>query len=331
MQKILITGAAGFIGTALTKYCIKQGHNVMAIDKHWPRDNELLPIIYGREAHALKMTLDVAIQPSTMENNCFAEFKPDVCYHLAAYASEGRSNHIRSFIHYNNTVGTANVINACVNHNCKLVFTSSVAVYSGTPPFTEEMLPNPIDEYGLSKYMSERSIQIAGETQGLDWCIIRPRNVYGPGQNMWDRSRNLFGIWMYNALHDLPCVIFGDGLQGRTFTYIDDIIPCLYRAKNVSKEIINLGSSQPWTIEAAGQTFREVTGYNNFSYTEARHEVQEAYCNVKKSVDLLGFKDKTWLQSGLSQMWAWAKQQRDRPLDQMPPLEVTVNAHSSLK
>jgi len=83
---------------------------------------------------------------------------------MAAYASEGRSNHIRTFIHQNNTIGTSNIINACVNYNCKLVFLSSVAVYSGTPPFNEETIPNPIDEYGLSKLMSEKSIQIAGNT-----------------------------------------------------------------------------------------------------------------------------------------------------------------------
>lgn len=329
-MKILITGAAGFIGTHLVKYCLKQGHKVLGLDVYWRKDHELIPLLFGPGHDYVQ--LSVSSQPNTIENECFAKFKPDVCFHLAAYASEGRSNHIRSFIHYNNTVGTANIINACVNHKCKLVFTSSVAVYSGSPPFTEDMLPNPIDEYGLSKYMSERSIQIAGETQGLDWCIIRPRNVYGPGQNMWDRSRNLFGIWMYNALHNLPCLIYGDGLQGRSFTYIDDIIPCLYKAKDVSKEVINLGSAFPWTIEAAAEAFKEVTGYRKFQNVEARHEVLEAFCNTSKSRLLLGFSElETNLIDGLSIMWDWAKQQPERPLDQMPPLEVQVNAHSSLK
>lgn len=319
-MRILITGSHGFIGSHLMNYCIEQGHKVVGIDNQ----------VDGQTPSG-EFGLD--IRSAFHLRNIFEQFKPEVCYHLAAYASEGRSNHIRSFIHTNNTVGTANVINACVNHKCKLVFTSSVAVYSGSPPFTEAMTPNPIDEYGLSKYMSEQSIKIAGHTQGLNWCIIRPRNVYGPGQNLFDRSRNLFGIWMYNALNDLPCVIFGDGSQGRSFTYIDDIIPCLYKAKDVINEIINLGASQPWTVEMAAEAFKIVTGYRNFIHTEPRHEVQEAFCNVDKSVAMLGFGagGETHMEHGLAVMWDWAKQQPMRSLDEMPKLEVTVNAHSSLK
>lgn len=332
-MKILITGASGFIGTHLATYCLDQGHEVHMIDNNWQNDHPL----GGHITHLKHNTYDIDVADRLHYeygglDALFDKIKPDVCYHLASYASEGRSNHIRSFIHYNNTVGTANMINACVNHKCKLVFTSSVAVYSGSPPFTEAMRPNPIDEYGLSKYMSECSIEIAGETQDLDWCIIRPRNVYGPGQNMWDRSRNLFGIWMYNALHDLPCLIYGDGLQGRSFTYIDDIIPCLYRAKDVSHEVINLGSAFPWTVEAAAVAFKEITGYSKFSNTEPRHEVLEAFCNTSKSKKLLGFADlETNLIDGLAIMWDWAKKQPERPLQQMPELEVQVNAHSSLK
>jgi len=320
-MKILITGAAGFIGSHLAKYCEDQGHRVNRVDNNWDNNSE-------HWAHSCDVSKWHEI--SYVFNYC----KPDVCFHLAAYASEGRSNHIRSFIHKNNTVGTANVINACVNHNCKLVFTSSVAVYSGSPPFTETMTPRPIDEYGLSKYMSERSIQIAGDTQGLDYCIIRPRNVYGPGQNMWDRSRNLFGIWMYNALHDLPLTIFGEGSNMRTFTYIDDIIPALYRAKDISSEVINLGSERAYTIHQAAVEFCLVSGLDykkSVVHTEERHEVQQAYCNITKSINLLHFMDRTLIDVGLKKMWDWAKAQPERPLQSMPPLEVTINAHSSLK
>lgn len=335
MSRVIVTGAAGFIGTHLSRYCLDHGHEVHMIDNNWTNNEDGHEVVsFDSKGKYHIYDIDVADRRHNEYQGLgmlFDMIKPDVCYHLAAYASEGRSNHIRSFIHQNNTVGTANVINACVNNKCKLVFTSSVAVYSGIPPFDENTMPNPIDEYGLSKYMSERSIVIAGDTQGLDFCIIRPRNVYGPGQNIFDRSRNLFGIWMYNALNNLPCLIYGDGSQGRTFTYIDDIIPCLYRAKDVKNEIINLGASQPWTIESAAEIFKKVTGYTYFKHTEPRHEVAEAYCNTSKSRNLLGFEKETSLEEGLTKMWAWARQQKMRPLDQMPELETQVNAHSSLK
>lgn len=328
MSRVIVTGAAGFIGSWLTKYCLQQGHDVYALDQHWSLDHELKADYWNSKLH--RYTINIARQTTDLES-IFAQVKPEVTFALHAYASEGRSNHIRSFIHYNNTVSMANVINASVNNKCHLVFSSSVAVYSGEPPFTETMSPNPLDEYGLSKWTSEKSIQIAAATQGLEYCIIRPRNVIGPGQNLFDRSRNLFGIWMYNALNNLPCLIYGDGSQSRTFTYIDDIIPCLYKAKDVKNEIINLGAMEMWTINDASDVFKKVTKYTNFKSIEPRHEVAEAYCNTSKSRNLLGFGKETPLEEGLTKMWEWAKTVPMRPLDQMPPLEVTTNAHSSLK
>lgn len=331
-MKIVITGAAGFIGSHLVNYCIKQGHTVTLIDNDARRLHDVFSNIPENRLATFWRLIDVAKEANLLEEY-FKVFKPDVCYCLSSYASEGRSNHIRSFIHHNNTVGTANVINACVNHKCKLVFTSSVAVYSGAPPFDETMLPNPIDEYGLSKYMSERSIQIAGDTQGLDWCIIRPRNVYGPGQNIFDRSRNLFGIWCYNALNDIPLTIFGAGSNRRSFTFIDDIIRCIYKAKDIESETINLGSRVAYSILEAYEVFSAVTGYHKFQFLPARHEVADAFCGISKSSALLNFNQytNTSLDQGLIKMWAWAQTIPMRDLDKMPNLEVQVNAHSSLK
>lgn len=330
---ILITGAAGFIGSHLAYHCIKEGHTVTLVDNDAKRLHEVFSNIPENRLATFWRVIDVAKEPHLLEEY-FKYQKPDVCFHLAAYASEGRSNHIRSFIHSNNTVGTANVINACVNHNCKLVFTSSVAVYSGESPFYEFTRPNPIDEYGLSKYMSEQSIKIASKTQGLEYCIVRPRNVYGPGQNMFDPSRNLFGIWMYNALNNKPCLIYGDGEQKRSFTYIDDLIPSLYKAITIRKSSVNLGSGISYTLNFASETFKKVTGYHNFQHVEARHEVMEATCDTAMARDLLGWpisSAETKLYPGVEKMWDWAKTVPMRELDKMPELEVTVNAHSSLK
>jgi UDP-glucose 4-epimerase len=323
-MKILITGADGFIGSHLVQYCLQQGHEVLGLDKQWMNDH---PFLDNKNWEPSTCNI---VRDDGFLGMIFSRFKPDVCFHLAAYASEGRSNHIRSFIHSNNTVGTANVINACVNHKCKLIFTSSVAIYSGDPPFSEEELPNPVDEYGLSKYMSERSIMIAGEHQGLNWNIIRPRNVYGPSQNIFDRSRNLFGIWCYNALNGLPLTIFGDGSNRRAFTYIDDLIPPLYRAMDINQEIVNLGSDVSFSIKEAAEVFTRVTGYNAIEYVEPRPEVPVALCTASKSYRLLGWSTNTSLVDGISKMWEWVQTVPMRSLDKMPDLEVSENAHSSL-
>lgn len=327
-MKILITGAAGFIGSNLVHWLINNtDHELLGMDnlstghlsnmpKHERFQFELADVRYVRGMEGV-----------------FQIFKPDVCYHCAAYASEGRSNYIRSFIHFNNTVGTANIINACVNHNCKLIFTSSVAVYSGEPPFSEITDPNPIDEYGLSKLMSEKSIEIAGREHGLEWCIIRPRNVFGERQSIWDASRNVAGIWTYQALHNIPMTIYGDGSNRRSFTYIESILPCLHEAINVKNEIINLGMGGSLSIKEFNDMFKKVTGYTNVFHLEPRHEVKEAYCNVKKSIQLLGFyptRAVDMLERGISNMWSWAKLQPERELLIPPRLEIKKTNHSSI-
>jgi len=242
----------------------------------------------------------------------------DIVYHFAAYAAEGLSPFIRKFNYSCNLVATANVVNACIEHQVgRLVFTSSMAVYGvGTPPFQETDIPSPIDPYGVAKFACEMDIKIAGEQHGLDWCIIRPHNVYGRNQNIWDRYRNVLGIWMYQYKKGLPFTIFGDGSQQRAFSSIDDCLVPLWKAgtdPRASKQIINIGSWKYYSIKEASEVLKKVIGDGDTKHEEARHEVKDALPSHEKSVQLLDYEDKTSLESGLRDMWNWAKNQPDRP------------------
>ena len=242
----------------------------------------------------------------------------DIVYHFAAYAAEGLSPFIRKFNYSCNLVATANVVNACIEHQVgRLVFTSSMAVYGvGTPPFQETDIPSPIDPYGVAKFACEMDIKIAGEQHGLDWCIIRPHNVYGRNQNIWDRYRNVLGIWMYQYKKGLPFTIFGDGSQQRAFSSMDDCLEPLWKAgtdPRASKQIINIGSWKYYSIKEASEVLRKVIGDGNTKHEEARHEVKDALPSHEKSVQLLDYEDKTSLEAGLRDMWNWAKNQPDRP------------------
>lgn len=325
---ILITGIAGFIGSRLSQW-IKNHHpevHVLGLDNFSGGFKENIP----DEVRWIECDITDSKKLSEVFNTFSNGEKIDYVYHCAAYASEGRSNHIRSFIHQNNTVGTANVINECIKHTAHLIFFSSVAVYSGDAPFGETTLPNPIDEYGLSKYMSEQSIKIAGMHQGLRWTIVRPRNVYGPGQNLFDPSRNLFGIMCYKALTKQPIIIFGDGSNTRDFTYIDDILEPLWNCKRYHGEIFNLGSSVRLSVRSVVEAFVLVSNHTDYKYTEPRHEVRHAYCYAWKSEDMLHYRSKTSIELGIRQMWEWAKTQKMMPLMEPPRLEVSINAHPSL-
>ena len=242
----------------------------------------------------------------------------DIVYHFAAYAAEGLSPFIRKFNYSCNLVATANVVNACIEHQVgRLVFTSSMAVYGvGTPPFQETDIPSPIDPYGVAKFACEMDIQIAGEQHELDWCIIRPHNVYGRNQNIWDRYRNVLGIWMYQYKKGLPFTIFGDGSQQRAFSSMDDCLEPLWKAgtdARASKQIINIGSWKYYSIKEASEVLKRVIGDGDTKHEEARHEVKDALPSHEKSVQLLDYEDKTSLEAGLRDMWNWAKNQPDRP------------------
>jgi UDP-glucose 4-epimerase len=168
------------------------------------------------------------------------------------------------------------------------------------------------------------NIRIAGEQHGLDWCLLRPHNVYGPGQVCTQRYRNVFGVWMWRHLHGEPLLIYGDGTQQRAFTYVDDILLPLYLAgthRLASRQVINLGGSTPTSINQAAEVLAEITGGATIEHREGRHEVHQAWCTVDKSARLLGYKDLTPLDEGLQFMWDWA-QRTDQVEAPPPPIEV---------
>ena len=267
----------------------------------------------------------------------FEKHKPDYVYHFAAYAAEGLSPFIRTYNYQNNLEATANIVNECIRHEVKrLIFTSTLAVYGHGYGgiFDEDQTPAPIDPYGVAKYACEMDIQIAGEQHGLDWCIIRPHNVYGIKQNIWDKYRNVLGIWMYQHLNNEPMTIFGDGEQTRAFSYIDDSLEPLWNAAilpHASKEIINLGGIEEYSINQASSILKEVIGGGDIIYKEGRHEVKHSIPTWQKSIDLLDYEDKTSLYDGLAKMWEWAKQQPLRERFVWPSYELDKGIYSFWK
>lgn len=312
-MKILITGVAGLLGSRLADYIIEN-----------QPDTHIVGIDDLSGGYAENVNSKVELWTMNLVNGnireCFERHQFDYVYHFAAYAAEGLSPFIRSYNYQNNLVATSRIINECIKHDVKrLVFTSTMAVYGHGygDIFDESQLPAPVDPYGIAKYACEMDIKVAGEQHGLDWCIIRPHNVYGINQNIWDKYRNVLGIWMYQHMNGEAMTIFGDGEQKRAFSYVDDCLEGLWKAsqqENCSKQIINLGGTKHYTINEANVVLKQVIKDGETVYKEQRHEVKNAYPTWQKSVELLGYGDKTSLYDGLTKMWEWAKQQpkRDR-------------------
>lgn len=310
-MNILITGVAGLIGSRMAEYILnnKPGVTVVGVDDLSGGFIENVPL----EVKFQKCDAGSAINLDAL----FNLYKFDVVYHFAAYAAECVSPFIRKFNYTNNLVSTANIVNLCIKYNVgRLVFTSSMAVYgSGTPPFVEDAPRNPIDPYGVAKMACEMDIEIAAEQHGLDYCIIRPHNVFGRNQNINDSYRNVLGIWMYKHLRGDPLTIFGDGLQQRAFSCIDDVLEPLWQAavsSNASRQIINLGGITETSIIEAAHTLIDVMGGGDIIHLPPRHEAKYAFPTYQKSIDILGFQHTTSLRVGLTNMWHWAIQQPRR-------------------
>jgi UDP-glucose 4-epimerase len=329
-MKILITGVAGLLGSRLSDYIIENHSDVYIVgidDMSGGYRENVNPKVELWEMNLVNGNI----------SECFERHQFDYVYHFAAYAAEGLSPFIRTYNYQNNLVATSRIITECIKHNIKrLVFTSTLAVYGHQDGnmFDEIQVPKPIDPYGVAKYGCEMDIQIAGEQHGLDWCIVRPHNVYGVKQNVWDKYRNVLGIWMYQHTINEPMTIFGDGTQTRAFSYIDDSLEPLWKAsqdKRASKEIINLGGVKEYSINEANEILREVVGGGEVKYFEGRHEVKHSIPTWQKSIDLLDFEHKTDLKEGLTKMWEWVKTQPVRERFVWPFYELDKGIYSFWK
>lgn len=331
-DSVLITGNAGLLGSRLANWILEnhKEYEVVGIDDlsgGYIENVDKRVVFYQRDLSCDNI------------RDIFDKHEFKYVFHMACYAAEGLSPFMRMFNDRNNMLSTDNIINECIMHDVKrLIYTSSMSVYGRGiyegRIFNEDDRPDPIDPYAVSKYACETNIKIAGEQHGLDWCIIRPHNVFGIGQNIWDRYRNVLGIWMYQTINNQPMLIYGDGEQTRAFSYIDDILEPMWNAaifEEASKEIINLGGIKGYSINEAAEILCKITGYNNISHEEPRHEVKHAVPKPDKSIKMLKYEQKTSLEEGLRKMWEWAKKQPMRERMKWDNYEITKGLYEYWK
>lgn len=315
MKTAIVTGCAGLLGSHFSRHLINNGYKVIGIDDLSGGYKEYLPTQESNKFSFYEFNLSWPLGAKIKLNDIFEREKPIVCFHFAAYAAEGVSPFIRHFNYTNNILSSVQIINACINHDVKLVFTSSMAVYGDQPsPFNEQMNPRPIDPYGIAKYAIEQDIKVAAEQHGLRYTIIRPHNVIGIYQNIWDKYRNVAGIFIRKALSGEPILIYGDGEQTRAFSdikyYMKPFEKLIYSYDN---EMFNIGADKTYTINQLANTVESVAKSNGFEvekiHAEPRHEVKHAYCDHSKAKQILDFSDDTDLEITINDMFRWAMEQ----------------------
>ena len=325
-MKIFVTGCAGLLGANYTRHLLNNGHEVIGIDDLSGGYKAF--IAEGEKFKFIKLNLERRKKVVEL----FEEYKPEILLHFAAYAAEGLSPFIRNFNYRNNLICSANLINECITHNTKMIFTSSMAVYGEQePPFTEDKRPQPIDPYGVAKYAVECDLKLAHDQFGLRYNIVRPHNVLGIYQNIWDKYRNVIGIFIRKTLNGEPILVYGDGKQTRAFSdikyYMEPFDKLLTDCDN---ETFNIGADKYFTLNEVAKTVQEIGkkyGYEvPIEYGEPRHEVKHAYCNHDKAKNLLKFEDDTKLEELIESMFVWAMKQPSRKVKTME-YEVTKNIY----
>ncbi|MEO7049272.1 MAG: NAD-dependent epimerase/dehydratase family protein [Ferruginibacter sp.] len=331
MEKVLVTGAAGFIGSHVCDHLITNGYEVVALDD-----------LSGGFTDNVNTKADFirgSVNDTELINRLFEKHKFKYVFHLAAYAAEGLSHFIRQFNYNNNLIGSINLINASINIGsikC-FVFTSSIAVYGKNQlPMIETLTPQPEDPYGIAKFAIELDLKSAHEMFGINYIIFRPHNVYGERQNIGDPYRNVVGIFMNQIMQGRKLTIFGNGEQTRAFSHIDDVAPIIAKSIQLPtayNEIFNIGADTPYSVkELASLVCDAFKVKEKIEYLEARNEVVNAYSSHEKVLKYFGHMiTNVKLKDGIARMVQDAKSKGPRTGEKFKNIEIERNMPLSWK
>lgn len=324
-MKALVTGGAGFIGAHVARHVSDAGHDVVVLDD--------LSGGYEENVPAGTTFVEGSVTDPELVDELFRTHEFAYVFHLAAYAAEGLSHFIRRFNYTNNVVGSINVLNAALRAETveRFVFASSIAVYGpAQTPMSEDVVPEPEDPYGIAKYAVELDLAAAHRMFGLDYTIFRPHNVYGELQNSADPYRNVIGIFMNQLLSGRPLTVFGDGLQTRAFTHIDDVAPLIARSVDVpgaANEVFNVGAETPHSVlDLARAVARAFDAPDpEIEFLPARKEVVHAFSDHAKLHRVFGEAPTVSLDEGLRRMADWVRETGVRDPIRFESVEVLRN------
>ena len=319
-KRVLVTGAAGFLGSHLCEKLRNLNYEVIGIDNMSGGNLENVP----NDVKFHKIDCCDLKKINTIMKNI------DIVYHCAATAHEGLSVFSPVQISKNNYMATVTVVSAAINNKVKrIIYCSSMARYGDQPtPFTEDMTPKPVDPYGISKVAGEDVLKNLCNLNNIEWVIVVPHNIIGPRQKYDDPFRNVVSIMINRILQNKSPIIYGDGEQKRCFSYIDDCIYCLLALidnKNVAGEIINIGPDEEFvTINKVAEICSNVTGSNLKPeyHPDRPKEVKIATCSADKARKLLNYKTTTDLHTGIKKTYEFIKNKGPKKFDYHVDLEI---------
>ena len=304
MSKILVTGGAGFIGSTLVDYLIREGHELVVLDN----------LVSGKSnyinSQAKLYELDIC-SPAVAQ--VFAVEKPDVVYHLAAQIDVRISVNDPVFDNQVNALGSLNILDNCREYGVKKIIFASTggAIYGEAEEIpTTELAPTyPLSPYGIHKLTTEKYCKFYNKVYDLDYTILRFANVYGPRQYKGGEA-GVVSIFIEHAVSGKDCVINGDGLQTRDYVYVDDVVAALSKAKDVNYQgEINIGCGQEINIlEIVNAIAISLGSEFTPKYAPAKPGEQNRSClSYKLANKILDWEPKIDIVEGVKRTIAWTK------------------------
>ncbi len=314
MKKVLLTGAAGFIGAKTTEKLLRRGVEVVGVDNL--NDYYDVKLKHNRLAGLKdeKFTFrNIDIEDKKALLDLFSEHRFDVVFNLAARAGVRYSMENPTLYMTTNGLGSLNLLECMRVHEVKkFVLASTSSLYAGQPmPFKEDLPVNtPISPYAATKKAAEVMAYTYHHLYGIDVSIVRYFTVYGPAGRP-DMSPYIFADKILKN-EELP--VFGDGTQSRDFTYIDDIAEgTILAAKELGFEIMNLGGgNNPYTLNqmiALMERFSGKTARPRFE-AKVKADMDVTWADISKAKRLLGWTPVVNFEEGIQRLMAWHESYR---------------------
>lgn len=303
-MRALVTGGGGFIGSALARALVAEGHEVRVLDSFITGFREAVP----SETELVEGDLrDLDVVRNAADG-------VEIVFHQAAIRSVHRSVDDPVLVDGCNVRGTMNVLIAAQEAGArKVIYASSSSVYGDNPAprLREDMVPEPISPYGVSKLTGEMYARVWTTLYGLPTVSLRYFNVYGPGQHKESLYAAVFPAFVAALLSGEAPEVHWDGEQTRDFTYIDDVIEANFRAAAASSEAdgasVNIGNGEAHSVNEVLAAVSEAAGrWIDPVRTERRPgDVRHTLADIGAAGRLLGWRPKAEWQPSVAATVAW--------------------------
>src|SRR5436309_6218638 len=309
MAVYVVTGGADFVGSHIVEELLRRGENVKVVDNFSTGKRQNVQV-FNSKAEIIEA--DIADAKNLTE---FLQ-GADYVIHQAAIPSVPKSILDPLKSHRANVNGTLNVLLACRQAGVKrVVYASSSSLYGDSPtlPKHEGMMPNPLSPYGAQKLFGEMYCRVFTKAYGLETVSLRYFNVFGPRQDTTSQYSGVLALFIPAILEGRRPTIYGDGLQSRDFTYVQNVVEANLLActtPGVAGDAFNIACGDRITVNSMVQQINNITGKNIVAiYTDPRHgDINHSVADITKDREKLAYNPQITFEEGLRRTIEWYRE-----------------------